>query len=129
MAGIVTEKEAAKEDPLSMYVKETSEYEPLPLSETDRYQPFSRFPSITRDIALWTDAKTEAGEPEKVIRDSAGSLLIRIDLFDEFKKGDKTSYAFRLVFQSFEKTLTDDEANAAMNAAYEAVKARDWEVR
>jgi phenylalanyl-tRNA synthetase beta chain len=129
MAGIVTEKEKAKEDPLSLYVKETSEYEQLPVSTLDRYQSFSRYPSITRDIALWVPADTQAEEVKNVIAKAAGDLMVRIDQFDEFKKGEKTSYAFRLVFQSFEKTLTDDEANFAMNSVYETVKGRGWEVR
>ncbi len=129
MAGIVTEKEAAKEDPLSMYVKETPEYESLPVSATERYQSFSRYPSITRDIALWVPFDAQSEEVQNVISKSAGDLMIRIDQFDEFKKADKTSYAFRLVFQSFEKTLTDDEANSAMNSVYEAVKSKGWEVR
>lgn len=129
MAGIVTEKEKAKEDPLSMYVKETAEYDALPLSETERYKSFSRYPSITRDIALWVPADTQSEVVKNIIKDAAGTLMVRIDQFDEFKKGDKTSYAFRLVFQSFEKTLTDDEANAAMNGVYEAVKTNGWEVR
>jgi len=129
MAGIVTEKEKAKEDPLSMYVKETAAYEQLPVSTTERYQAFSRYPSITRDIALWVPADTQSEEVKNVIAKAAGSLMARIDQFDEFKKGEKTSYAFRLVFQSFEKTLTDDEANSAMNSVYEAVKAKGWEVR
>lgn len=129
MAGIVTEKEMAKEDPLSLYVKDLTEYESLPISATDRYHSFSRYPSITRDIALWVPSDTQSEEVKNVISKAAGNLMIRIDQFDEFKKGDKTSYAFRLVFQSFEKTLTDDEANSTMNSVYESVKGRGWEVR
>lgn len=129
MAGIVTEKEKAKEDPLSMYVKEVASYDVLPLSETDRYQAFSRYPSITRDIALWVPAATVADDVKAVIQEHAGSLCIRIDLFDEFKKGESISYAFRLVFQSFEKTLTDDEINKEMENVYTAVKLNAWTVR
>ena len=129
MAGIVTEKEKAKEDPLSMYVKETSAYEELPLSETERYQSFSRYPSITRDIALWVPADVSSDNVKKVIAEFAGTLMIRLELFDEFKKETQVSYAFRLVFQSFEKTLTDNEANAAMEHVYEAVKSEGWTVR
>jgi phenylalanyl-tRNA synthetase beta chain len=101
----------------------------LPLSETERYQLFSRYPSITRDIALWVPADTQSEEVQNVIAKSAGSLMARIDKFDEFKKGDKTSYAFRLVFQSGEKTLTDEEANGFMETVYEAVKEKGWSVR
>jgi len=101
----------------------------FPTSTTERYQSFSRYPSITRDIALWVPSDTSAEDVKKTIAQAADTLLTRIDQFDEFKKGDKQSYAFRLVFQSSEKTLTDDEANSAMNSVYAAVKAKGWEVR
>jgi len=129
MVGIVTEKEKAKEDPLSVFVKNASEYEPLPLSETARYQPFSRYPSITRDIAMWVPAETVSTDVAATLKDHAGPVCVRIDLFDEFKKEDKVSYAFRLVFQSSEKTLTDDEINAEMENVYSAVKSKGWTVR
>ncbi|MDO8575938.1 MAG: phenylalanine--tRNA ligase subunit beta [bacterium] len=108
---------------------EASAYEDLPLSNTERYQPFSRYPFIVRDIALWTPAGTEPEAVLAVIRAQAGELLVRSELFDRFEKSGKTSLAFRLVFQSFEKTLTDAEANAVMEKVYAAVKERGWEVR
>lgn len=129
MVGIVSEKEHAKEDPLSMYVKDTSSYETLPISTTERYQTFSRFPSITRDIAMWVPAGTVAADVRSVLEKNAGNLCIRMDLFDEFQKGEKTSYAYRLVFQSFEKTLTDEEVKPHMDAVYKVVAERGWEVR
>lgn len=129
MVGIVSEKESAKEDPLSMYVKASETYESLPLSATERYQSFSRYPSITRDIALWVPAETSSEDVQKDIQEYAGDLCVRVDLFDEFKKGERISFAFRLVFQSFEKTLTDDEVKPHMDAVYAAVAKQGWEVR
>lgn len=129
MVGIVSEEEPAKEDPLNIFVKQVDEYELLPLSKTERYQSFSRFPSITRDIALWVPAETSADAVKAVIQENAGNLCVRLDLFDEFKKGERVSYAFRLVFQSPERTLTDTEANTAMERVYQAVKSEGWEVR
>lgn len=129
MAGIVSEKEGAKEDPLTMYSQEASIYEELPLSETERYQPFSRYPSVARDIAMWVPESTLSDDVRSVLKEYASSLCVRIDLFDEFKKEKQISYAFRLVFQSFEKTLTDEEVNQAMQAIYDAVDKRGWKVR
>lgn len=129
VAGIVTEKEKAKEDPLSVFLKNAAAYDSLPLSQTERYQPYSRYPSITRDIAMWVPAETSVNDVESTLKDHAGSLCVRIDLFDEFKKETQVSYAFRLVFQSFDKTLTDDEINAEMENVYSAVKAKGWIVR
>jgi phenylalanyl-tRNA synthetase beta subunit len=34
-----------------------------------------------------------------------------------------------MVFQSMEKTLTDDEANAIMEKVYGEMKKKGWEVR
>ena len=124
--GAAAEKSLAE---LTTYDVVNSQYEDLPVSKTERYQPFSRYPFIVRDIALWCPQGTLPVEVLESIRSAAGKLLIRSEKFDEFKKGEKTSLAFRLVFQSFEKTLTDAEANAAMEKIYAAVKAKGWEVR
>jgi len=129
MAGIVTEKETAKEDPLSVFVKERTAYDDLPLSRTERYQSFSKYPFIARDIALWVPKGTKPVEVLEVIRHHAGSLLVRSEKFDEFAKGERVSYAFRLIFQSFDRTLVDEDANARMESVYAAVKEKGWEVR
>ena len=64
-----------------------------------------------------------------MIAGAAGDLVVRLSLFDSFTKDERTSYGFRLVFQSFERTLTDVEVNAQMESVYEAVKENDWEAR
>lgn len=99
-----------------------------PLPEV-RYAPFSKYPFITRDIALWVSEGTGADEVLEVIRTHAGELLIRSAKFDEFTKDGRTSYAFRLVFQSFDRTLMDEDANMRMGSIEAALKERGWEVR
>jgi phenylalanyl-tRNA synthetase beta subunit len=59
----------------------------------------------------------------------ANDLLVRHSLFDTFKKDGRISYAFRLIFQSMEKTLTDTEINAIMEKIGSDIKATGWEVR
>jgi phenylalanyl-tRNA synthetase beta subunit len=78
---------------------------------------------------MWVPAETASADVASVLKEHAGSLCARIDLFDEFKKDSQVSYAFRLVFQSAEKTLTDDEVNDQMKAVYEAVDKKGWKVR
>lgn len=104
-------------------------YDAVPATEEVVYKPFSIYPHMSRDIALWVSEGTEAADVETVLNDSAGDLRIRTDLFDEFTKDGRTSYAFRLVFQSKEKTLTDDEINAVMDTVYKSVEETSWEVR
>ena len=86
------------------------------------FAPFSLFPAVSRDIAFWAE-NPNAALIEKELRAAAGQNTVRIDLVDRFEKDGRTSLAFRFVFQSFEKTLTDDEVNADMEKVYQ--KARD----
>ena len=103
-------------------------YDAVERSSAVSYRPFSTYPHVSRDIALWTEDVT-AEEVEAVLNAHAGDLRVRTDLFDEFTKEGRTSYAFRLVFQADDRTLTDAEVNTLMDAVYAAVGEKGWEVR
>ncbi len=109
------------------------------------FKMWSLFPFITRDVAVWVPASSDAsqGGPEgvisedvaKIIKENMGNMVIKgPELFDEFKKGNQISYAFRLVFQSFERTLTDTEVNDIMTQITNKIKDKKtngvgWQVR
>ena len=106
-----------------------------------RYKPFSQYPFIVRDVAVLTPAGVTADQVFDIIGRNAGDLLVRHELFDVFNKParpddsshsggqDQTSYAFRLVFQSYEKTLTDEMVGRIMDGVYDALKAKGWTIR
>jgi phenylalanyl-tRNA synthetase beta chain len=94
------------------------------------YHPFSIYPSAIRDIAVWTPTGTEESEIEIHIEKESGDFLARIDRFDRFEKEDRTSYAFRLVFQSDSRTLADTDLDPVMEKVTAALNAQSgWEVR
>jgi phenylalanyl-tRNA synthetase beta chain len=93
------------------------------------YRPFSSYPAIARDIAMWVASGETEDEIEKILKEPAGELCVRVTLFDRFAKDNQTSYAFRLVFQSKDRTLTDVEINEIMDKVYRAVKEHDFIVR
>jgi len=94
------------------------------------YKTMSQYPFVLRDIAVWVPENVESGEVISIVKDNAGDLLIREGLFDEFKKDGKVSYAFNLVFQSDDKTLTDDEINGIMDKITDELNSKPgWEVR
>ena len=94
------------------------------------FEPWSPYPFITRDVAVWVPNGVESYQVHQVIKEYAGELLVREPrLVDTYTKEDKTSYAFRLVFQSFEKTLTDAEIESYTTAIYEALKQAGFEIR
>lgn len=79
-------------------------------SETE---PLPRFPSVERDLAFIIDENVKADSMVSEIRSSAGELLIDVVQFDVYRGKSipegKKSYAFRLRFQSLERTLTESE--------------------
>lgn len=118
-------------------IAEPTQYDHLTTgTEQVKYAPFSIYPFIARDIALWVPEGVFADDVEKIISEHAGELLVKKPrLFDTFTKTfddgtTKTSYAFRLVFQSYDRTLTDGEVNDIMAAVTSALQQNEgWEVR
>lgn len=105
----------------------------LPAFETKQYKPFSRYPFVVRDVAVFVPEDVSGDIVWKVIygglQREEVPLLVSHYLFDEFEKDGKISYAFRLVFQSFDQTLTDEEVNKIMEKINLAVSAETWQVR
>ena len=96
----------------------------------ESFSMWSLFPFIARDVAVWVGENTKSEEVAKVIKENAGDLVVRgPELFDEFKKGDKVSFALRIVFQSDDRTLTDAEINEVMDKVKSALGSAGWEVR
>lgn len=105
-------------------------YEKIEEKKISRYEAPSAYPFVLRDIAIFVPEDTSPEKIKEIIKKEGGELLKRTDLFDEFKKEERISYAFRLVFQSKEKTLSDGEVNDIMSritASLEALK--NWQVR
>ncbi len=104
-------------------------------SQPKKYKAVSPYPFATRDIAAFVPEGVSQEKAEKIIIEKSGSLLVRADLFDVFTKTfpdttKKTSYAFRLVFQSQEKTLAEDEINSIMKSITDEMNSQDgWQVR
>jgi phenylalanyl-tRNA synthetase beta subunit len=102
------------------------------------YKPFSLYPFVLRDIAVWTPAGTKYTDVWETIWKTAkpsGLLGDRISVFDNYIKKDergleeKRSYAYHLVFQSYEKTLSDTEVNEVMEKITKEIEKKGWEVR
>jgi phenylalanyl-tRNA synthetase beta chain len=82
------------------------------------YRPFPKFPPLQRDLAFILAEDTPAGEVLESLRQAGGEALVECELFDVYRgvqigEGMK-SLAFRLSFQSPERTLTDAEADQAV---------------
>ncbi len=103
------------------------------LPEGSVYKKITPYPFITRDIAVFVSEGITSDEVHALITDKAGELRVTSRLFDEFVKetpeGIRHSYAFRIVFQSPERTLEDKEVNEIMTEIEAAIAGKGWEVR
>lgn len=89
----------------------------------------STYPFVLRDLAAWVPEDYPQADFEKLIKDTAGELLYRLDSFDVFHKDERTSYAYHLVFQSSAETLTDEQVGKIMSAVEKALENKGFEIR
>jgi len=87
-------------------------------------QSLPKYPGISRDIALIVPEETAAADVERVVKKNAGAYFKDVTLFDLYmgkQIGEgKKSLAFALHFQSGERTLKDEEIDAACKQIVEA---------
>lgn len=97
-----------------------------------KYKPISVYPRIIRDVAVFVPAGTKQEVVRDSIKQTAGELLTEAPiLFDEFtKEGEnRTSLAFRLIFQKSDRTLIDSEVNDIMSRVHLELENKGYEVR
>ena len=83
-----------------------------------KYKEISKFPSVKKDLAVVVDKDITSNEIATLIKKAAGSILMKIDVFDVYTgKGieeNKKSIAYSLTFEKNDRTLTDEEVNASI---------------
>ncbi|MFA6354920.1 MAG: phenylalanine--tRNA ligase subunit beta [Candidatus Paceibacterota bacterium] len=131
------DKKNVVEMSLEKFVKENvpHEFEGRSLKDSSQgpslgFKMWSSYPFITRDIAVWVPINEDKEKLKNILKELGTDLLIKEPtLFDSFEKDGRTSYAYRLVFQSYDRTLTDEEINPIMQKISEKISSLGWEVR
>jgi phenylalanyl-tRNA synthetase beta chain len=100
----------------------------IPIVEALPAPRVSPFPAVFQDVNLVVDADVAAQTVEDAIRDGAGELLEDVRLFDVYtgpQLGEsRKSLTFALRFRAPDRTLTEDEASAAREAAVRSAAER-----
>jgi len=93
----------------------------IPIVQTLPAPRVSPFPAVFQDVSLVVDADVAAQTVRDAVRDGAGELLEDISLFDVYTGAQlgehRKSLTFALRFRAADRTLTEDEATAARDAA------------
>ncbi len=84
------------------------------------YKEISKFPEVSRDLALLVDKKVTFGQIKAIANKTEKKLLKRISIFDIYEGeklgADKKSYAVNFILQDENKTLTDKQIDKIMNS-------------
>ena len=82
------------------------------------YHDISKFPSVSRDLALLIDKSVEFEQIEQIARQTEKKLLKSVELFDVYEGKNlpegKKSYAVNFILQDETKTLNDKQIEAIM---------------
>ncbi len=106
------------------------------INKNINYKKISEYPRVVRDIALFVSPEIEPVKISETIKEVSGELLFGEPiLFDVFEKKDesgkiiKKSLAWRMIYQSYERTLIDEEINLIMLKITKELEDGGFEVR
>lgn len=82
------------------------------------YKEISKYPAVSRDLALLLDNQVEFGQIERIAYQTEKKLLKAVKLFDVYEGKNlpdgKKSYAVNFILQDNDKTLNDKQIDAIM---------------
>ena len=92
------------------------------------YQDVISYPAVRQDLAFAVDEATLAGDLVAAAREAAGPELAEMRVFDVYRGAPipegRKSVAFRLAFQSRERTLSDEDARRLRERVVRALAER-----
>ncbi len=90
------------------------------------FKELSKYPSVSRDLALLVDDNVEFAQIEQIARKAEKKLLKSVTLFDVYQgknlPAGKKSYAVNFVFEDVEKTLSEKQIDAMMQKLIASLK-------
>ena len=98
-----------------------------------KYEGVARFPAVSRDLSMVVPKDILAGQIEQLIRQRGGKLLETCELFDiyegiQIRPGYK-SMAYSVTFRAKDRTLEENDINAAMKKILNGLEQMGIELR
>ena len=103
-------------------------------SEECEYRPVSPYPAAIRDLAVLVPMATKVVQVLNIINQAGGKLVRDVDVFDIYEGEElpqgKKNFAFHIIYQAEDKTLTSKEIDAVHKKIVKAIEKNvGWEVR
>lgn len=98
-----------------------------------KYKQIPKFPAIERDYSFVADRNVESELIEEIMKEKAGELLAKIELFDIYTgKGiadDKKSISYRVWYRKADRTLKEEDIKGVEESILEQLRAKDIVLR
>lgn len=98
-----------------------------------KYTGIAKHPAVTRDISMVVPKSVMVGQIEDVIAQRGGKILESYQLFDIYEGSQIVagfkSVAYSITFRAKDRTLTDEDVNAAMKKILNGLKDLGIELR
>ena len=93
-----------------------------------RYEPMPKFPAVKRDLCVVVDGVVAWADIQSTAEAAAGELAESITFLNEYRgkqiEAGKKALAFTVTYRAKDRTLTGEEADAAMASVAETMQAR-----
>lgn len=98
-----------------------------------KYKQIPKFPAIERDYSFVADRDVESELIENIMKEKAGDLLAKIELFDIYTgKGiacDQKSISYRVWYRKADRTLKEEDIKGVEESILEELKAKNIVLR
>lgn len=89
-----------------------------------KFKEVSKYPPISRDISFIVGDDFLPNNYFDLVRDIGGALVEEVKLLDKFKNpkkfgANRTSYTYRIIYRSMDRTLTNEEVDKINNQIYQ----------
>lgn len=96
-----------------------------------KFVEVSKYPPVIRDISFIVPKTFSPNDYFDLVRDIAGNLVEQVELIDEYVNdekfgADKKSYAYRIIYRSSDRTLTNEEVDR-LHQKIEAATVKEFE--
>ena len=104
------------------------EFDNFSLSKEIKYSPISEYPSSYRDLSFSVKNQSSLEALQKLILTYENKLIKSAFIFDFFinEKKQEIKIGFRIIFQSLNKTITDNEINLVIDCIIKESTKIDW---